>query len=274
MDRNSAAFVGSIPELYDRGLGPVIFADFAEQMAERVAATSPEIVLETAAGTGIVTQALRRRLPEATRIIATDLNPPMLEIARSKPGLDRQVTLQTADAQNLPFDDGTFDAVICQFGLMFFPDKLHSFGEALRVLKPGGHYHFSVWDAHRYNGFARIVDGLVRETFPVDPPAFYAVPFSCAAIDPLKAMVLDAGFADLRISVVTLDKIVDDLEQFSRGLIFGNPLIDQIRARNGPSPEAMQAKLLALLQAEFGSGPAIMPLQTIFYRASKPVALF
>ena len=270
MDKNNAAFVGSIPDFYDRGLGPVIFEDYAVRMADRAAASNPSAVLETAAGTGIVTQAMRRRMPDATRIIATDLNPPMLEVARLKLGADQGVEFQMADAQQLPFADAAFDAVICQFGIMFFPDRARSFREAHRVLKPGGHYHFSVWDAHRYNGFARITDALVKTTFPVDPPLFYAVPFSCAAIDPIKEMVLAAGFEDLQISVATIQKTVADLEMFSKGLIFGNPLLDQIKARGGPTPEAMQRQVFDLLADEFGANPSVIPLQTIFYSATKP----
>ncbi len=270
MDQNSAAFVGSIPDFYDRGLGPVLFTDYAMHMAELVAAAGPQSVLETAAGTGIVTQALRDRLPRSTPITATDLNPPMLEVARGKLGAEQGVELQTADAQQLPFPPAAFDAVVCQFGIMFYPDRPTSFAEAFRVLKPGGRYLFSVWDSHRFNGFARIADELVKRTFPQDPPAFYAVPFSCAAIDPIKEMVLDAGFSDLQIEVCTLRKMVADLDLFSQGMIFGNPLLDQIKARGEPSPEAMQGELLELLTREFGSGPAVIPLQTIFYSARKP----
>jgi SAM-dependent methyltransferase len=270
MDNNSAAFVGDIPQFYDRGLGPVLFEDYAVQMALRVAGPGPSMLLETAAGTGIVTQALRRSLPSATRITATDLNSPMLDIASSKLGPDQGVEFQTADAQQLPFADSIFDAVVCQFGIMFFPDQFRSFHEAFRVLKPGGWYHFSVWDSHRHNSFAQITDALVRTTFPVDPPAFYSVPFSCAAIDPIKDMVLKAGFGDLQITIATIRKTVPDLEMFSRGLIFGNPLYDQIVSRGGPSPEAMQSQVLDLLAETFGASPAVVPLQSIFYRAMKP----
>lgn len=112
----------------------------------------------------------------------------------------------------------------------------------------------------------------MKATFPVSPPVFYAVPFSCAAIDPIKEMVLEAGFKDLQITVASIQKTVPDLVMFSRGLIFGNPLFDQIKARGDPTPEAMQSQVLDLLTKEFGSNRAVIPLQTIFYCATKPLA--
>lgn len=270
MDNNEAAFVGSIPDFYDRGLGPVIFNDYASEMARRVAAVAPARILETAAGTGIVTRALRDQLPAASHLTATDLNAPMLEIARGKFRAEEAATLQTADAQALPFADGAFDAMVCQFGIMFYPDKPKSYREARRVLQPGGRYFFSVWDSHRYNGFARVTDALLTRTFAENPPAFYKVPFSCAPIDPIKEALIDAGFTGIEIDVLPIDKAVVDLELFASGLIFGNPLVDQIRTRGGPSPEAVRDELLGNLKQEFGDKSTVIPLQTIFYSAIKP----
>jgi ubiquinone/menaquinone biosynthesis C-methylase UbiE len=125
-DRTSGNFVGSIPDYYDQGLGPVLFADFASEMAKRVSARPVQRVLEIAAGTGIVTRQLRDRLPADAMLTATDLNPPMLEVARSKFRPGERVEFQPADATALPFADACFDAVVCQFGVMFFPDKAKS----------------------------------------------------------------------------------------------------------------------------------------------------
>lgn len=269
MDTNQAAFVGSIPDFYDRGLGPVIFADYAAEMAKRVAAIAPHRVLETAAGTGIVTRALRDALPLGTALTATDLNPPMLEVARAKFSAGENTSFAVADAQALAYADAAFDAMVCQFGIMFYPDRPKSYREALRVLEPGGTYFFSVWDSHAFNGFARVTDALVKRTFPDDPPGFYRVPFSCAPIDPIKHDLIEAGFTGIRIDILPIDKTVADLELFVSGLILGNPLVDQIRAR-GKAPEAIQAELVETLAREFGSGPTVVPLQTIFYRAIKP----
>jgi ubiquinone/menaquinone biosynthesis C-methylase UbiE len=200
---------------------------------------------------------------------ATDLNAPMLEIARAKFKAEERVTFQPADATALPFGDGSFDAVVCQFGIMFFPDKPKSFGEVHRVLKPGGRIFFSVWDAHRYNPFGRIAHEVVGRFFPENPPQFYTVPFSCHAIDPVKEWVQDAGFTDLDISVVRLEKTVPDSASFARGMIFGNPLSEQIKERGG-DPEEVVAMVLQELHRTFGADPGRMPLQAILYSAQKP----
>jgi ubiquinone/menaquinone biosynthesis C-methylase UbiE len=115
-----AGFIGSIPQHYDQSLGPLIFADYAADIARRVAACKPARVLETAAGTGILTRHLRDVLPSHVRLTATDLNPPMLEMTRTKFRPGEQAELRPADATALPFADASFDAVVCQFGVMFF----------------------------------------------------------------------------------------------------------------------------------------------------------
>jgi SAM-dependent methyltransferase len=269
MRDDAAGFTGSIPEHYEHGLGPMIFVDYAAEMARRVAAAAQGRVLETAAGTGIVTRKLRDFLPSGVRLTVTDLNAPMLEIARTKFAPREEVEFEPADAMALPFADGSFEAVVCQFGLMFFPDKDKSYREVHRVLKPGGRYFFSVWDSHGYNPFGRIADEVARSFFPTDPPQFYRVPFSCHRIDPIKEAVLAAGFADFNASVVSLEKVVPESAAFARGLVYGNPLIDQIRARGG-DPERVVEAVLQKLRLEFGADPGRMPLQAIMFSASKP----
>jgi ubiquinone/menaquinone biosynthesis C-methylase UbiE len=137
MDKDSS-FTGSIPELYERALVPLLFTPYALDMARRAAQRRPQRILEIAAGTGAVTRHLLQDIP-AAHIVATDLNPAMLEQARKAVDSPR-VEWRQADAQELPFPDASFDAVLCQFGVMFFPDKVRAFSEARRVLKPGGMY--------------------------------------------------------------------------------------------------------------------------------------
>ncbi|HEY7607861.1 MAG TPA: methyltransferase domain-containing protein [Alphaproteobacteria bacterium] len=269
MSGQSSAFVGSIPEWYDTGLGPMIFTDYADDLARRAAAAAPQRVLETAAGTGIVTRKLRDRIGAGATLTATDLNPPMLDVARKKFEPGERVEFQPSDATALPFPDAAFDAVVCQFGVMFFPDKEKSYREAHRVLARKGRYLFNVWDAHRYNAFARITHETVGRFFPADPPAFYRVPFSYGQIDPIKEALIAAGFGRIRADVVAVEKRIPQAAMFARGLVYGNPVIDQIRARGGIEPERILEAVTGALKAEFGADPGAMRLQAIVFEAAK-----
>lgn len=266
---NDASFIGNIPEHYDRGLGPVIFVDYAADIARRAAACSPARVLETAAGTGIVTRGLRDLLPAGASLTATDLNPPMLELARKKFQPGENVDFRPADATDLPFPDAGFDAAVCQFGLMFFPEKDKAYRETHRVLAPGGHYLFNIWDAHRYNPFGRIAHEVTASFFPSDPPQFYKVPFSYNQIDPIKESLLDAGFTDIEIAVLKREKEIPDIALFAQGIVYGNPLIDQIRARGGVDPERVVDAVAQALRAEFGTDPGRMTLQAVIFSATR-----
>src|SRR5215469_13408041 len=269
MSSDAANFIGDIPQHYDRALGPMIFVDYATDMARRAADSSPARVLETAAGTGIVTRQLRSLLNAGVHLTATDLNPPMLEVARTKFQPGEQVEFRPADATALPFPDGTFDAVVCQFGVMFFPDKDRSYHEVRRVLAPGGRYLFSVWDSHRYNAFGRIAHEVAGSFFPADPPHFYNVPFSYYQIDPIKESLINAGFTDINIAVVRLEKQISDAARFARGLVHGNPLIDQIKVRGGVDPDRIVDAIAEALNQEFGSNQGRMPLQAVVFSATK-----
>jgi SAM-dependent methyltransferase len=166
-------FAGSIPELYDKYLVPLIFEPYASDLVSRLRSRSLSRVLETAAGTGVVTRVLASELSESVSIIATDLNQAMLDQAFTR-GTKHIVEWHPADAMELPFRDGEFDAVVCQFGVMFFPDKSKAFSEARRVLKPGGIFIFSVWDRIAENEFADTVTNALKSIFPEDPPRFLA----------------------------------------------------------------------------------------------------
>ncbi|HEX6122217.1 MAG TPA: class I SAM-dependent methyltransferase [Ktedonobacterales bacterium] len=166
-------FGGSIPKRYETYLVPLIFAPYAADLASRLALRPVTRVLEIAAGTGVVTRALAATLAEHVSIVATDLNQPMLDYAATL-GTSRPVDWRQADALRLPFPDAAFDAVVCQFGAMFFPDKAQAFLEARRVLRPGGVFMFSVWDRIEENEFADAVTTALASVFPEDPPRFLA----------------------------------------------------------------------------------------------------
>ncbi len=167
------AFVGSVPQVYERYLVPLIFAPYAADLARRAARRHPARVLEIAAGTGVVTRQLAQTLPPGVSIVATDLNQTMLDQAAVE-GTARPVEWRQADALHLPFPDACFDVVVCQFGVMFFPDKARAFAEARRVLRSSGQFLFNVWDRIDHNDFADTVTRAVGTLFPDDPPRFLA----------------------------------------------------------------------------------------------------
>jgi SAM-dependent methyltransferase len=171
MTDTDSVFAGSVPELYETHLVPLIFEPYAADLKNRIASMNASRILEIAAGTGVVTRALAKLATDGMSIIATDLNQAMLDRAAAV-GTARPVKWQQADAMALPFADGEFDAVVCQFGVMFFPDKAKAFSEARRVLKPGGVFVFNVWDRISENEFADTITTALETVFPEDPPRF------------------------------------------------------------------------------------------------------
>lgn len=266
MNTSASAFVGSIPENYDRHLGPNIFEDYGEKLASRVAQLAPRNVLELAAGTGIVSRKLRDCLPERAGLTVTDLNEPMLAIARAKFRAGEAVAFQPADAQDLPFEDGAFDALVCQFGVMFFPDKPGSYREAARVLRPGGHYVLNTWGPQDANPFSAIVQSLAERLFPEDPPGFYKVPFSYPGPEAVFADFQAAGWSEISHETIRIEKPIADLAGFARGLVYGNPFCEEIRAR-GVDPDEVVETIAAAYRERFGATDPVMPLEANMYVA-------
>ena len=199
MSGDQARFVGSILQTYERVLEPFLFEYYAGDLAARLEAPAGGRVLETACGTGISTAAARAALDESVLITATDLNPPMLDLAHTKRGQLAGVEFREADAQELPFLDTAFDSVFCQFGVMFLPDKALGFREAYRVLKAGGLLAFNVWDSLERNPLMALAHETISGFFDADPPQFLTVPFGWYAHDVIHAHVEGAGFVDIAI---------------------------------------------------------------------------
>lgn len=272
MAGEASGYVGNIPRHYDQNLGPLLFTDYAADLARRVATLNPRRVLETAAGTGIVTRALRDALPAKAGLTATDLNAAMLDIAAKKFRPSETVEFRTADATALPFADASFDVIVCQFGVMFFPDKDKSYREAFRVLDTGGQYVFSIWDSHRHNPIGRIAHEVIGSFFPADPPQFQSVPFAYR-FEPIKESLIDAGFASISATILKSQKEIADFSMLARGLVYGSPIIDQVQQRGGVDAERIVEAIVRNFRATFGDEPAVIPRQAIVFSANKPFAV-
>jgi ubiquinone/menaquinone biosynthesis C-methylase UbiE len=260
-------FAGSIPELYDRLFVPLIFEPYAEDLARRVAALQPARVLETAAGTGVVTRAMARLLPASCELIATDLNPPMLQRAEAV-GTVRPVAWQAADATRLPFADHGVDVVVCQFGVMFFPDKVQAFAEARRVLRPGGTLLFNVWDRIEDNEFADVVTQALATRYPADPPRFMArTPHGHGDPTALRADLAAAGFAAPRIETLAARSRAPSAREAAIAYCQGTPLRTEIEARDPTGLAAATETCVAALVARFGGGAVDGHIQALVITA-------
>lgn len=267
MADDSKQFGGSIPETYHRGLGPVIFEPYALDMGERLPLSPGMRILETAAGTGVVTRALLARMPADGHLDATDLQEGMIGIGRAYVGDDPRLEWRPADAQALPFPDASFDALVCQFGVMFFPDKPLAIREAKRVLKPGGTLLLNVWDRFEHNGFARVANEALVQLFPADPPPFLHTPFGYSDPATLHTLVEQAGFSDIRIEHVEKIAISPSAEQFARGMVLGTPTVTQIEARDGVDAATVVARVTERLGELGGLSPHRSPIRAVVVTA-------
>ena len=249
------SFVGSIPELYDRHLGPVLFEPYARDLAARIPAGTKRI-LEVAAGTGRVTKHLLGKLPADGELRATDLNPPMIDEGKRRVS-DPRVTWEVADAQALG-GVSSFDVVACQFGLMFVPDKHLALTEMRRALKPGGMLLLSTWDDLSKNPATNLLHELAYAASPADPPTFMKTPFSMGDAAALKKLVEDAGFSQVRVDTVATTGEASSAANIAAGFVRGNPLYNQLTERNVDA-DALQAKVAQSLAKAFGEAPCRMP---------------
>ena len=237
-------FAHSTPALYDRCMGPLLFEPFAKIVATRCAVFKPDRILETAAGTGIVTREVHRAAPRA-QVVATDINTAMLEFAKHALN-SKLVSFQPADAQNLPFGERSFDLVLCQFGVMFFPDKIRANREARRVLRPNGHYLLVTFNRLESNPIPKAAEDAVNALFANDPFDYMERgPFCYADPARIKHDLLAAGFTDVEIETINLSSRVNSRDA-AQGLVFGSPFRSEIERRD---PSALDRAAEAVAQA-------------------------
>jgi ubiquinone/menaquinone biosynthesis C-methylase UbiE len=251
---STTQFVGGVPDFYDRFLVPVVFNPYAIDLAARLSRVAGHDVLEIACGTGILTEQLRKTLPRETRLVATDLNQGMVDVAQRRLP-DSTVTWKVADGAALPFEDGSFDVVVCQFGIMFFPDKLAGMREARRVLRGSGRYVFNVWDGFDANPFGLIAHKTIASFFPNDPPRFYQTPFSFFDESAIRGLLREAGFRSAAIEWVSKNTVSPTARDFAAGLVRGNPVILVIEERGTVPVEEVITGVEKALVNEGGDRP-------------------
>jgi ubiquinone/menaquinone biosynthesis C-methylase UbiE len=262
MSETDKVFAGSIPENYDRHLVPLIFESFAADMAQRVSRLSPKAVLETAAGSGVVTRAIAPVLSKDASYIVTDLNQPMLDYAASHQPADSRISWRKADALALPFGEAAFDVVCCQFGVMFFPDRQAGYREAKRVLKPGGRFLFNVWDRIEQNVFADDVTNALAQVFPSDPPRFLArTPHGYHDTSLIRGELEKVGFSSVTIETKAEQSRAPSPRHPAVAYCQGTPLRNEIEARDARKLDAATDFAASAIAAKHGRGEVAAKIQ-------------
>lgn len=262
MDESDKLFAGSIPKSYDTLMVPLIFEVYAAHLAQLVAAASPASLLETAAGSGVVTRALAPQLRADAHYLVTDLNQSMLDYAAARQGFDSRIEWRQADALDLPFEAASFDVVCCQFGAMFFPDRAAGYAEALRVLKPGGRLVFSVWDRIEENAFADDVTNAVAAVFPRDPPRFLArTPHGYHDVGVIREDLRRAGFAAIEIETRAEVSRAPSARDAANAYCQGTPLRNEIELRDASLLQFATDRATEAIARRHGEGPVAGKIQ-------------
>ncbi len=271
MTKSHVEFAGSIPAVYDACLGPLLFEFAAADLAERVARViSRGRVLELACGTGILTHFLRQHLPPEVEILATDLNPGMLDFAREHRGGLPRVQYQLADALDLPYEGGSCDSVVCQHGIMFFPDLAEGLSEILRVLSPGGYVACNVWDSLEANTVALVAHDTIARYFESEPPTFLKTPFGSCELEATLETFRVLGFERVQGEVVDATIERPSAVEVARGFVMGNPGVLEIQERATAEPATIVAALADELEQLFGPAPLRIPLRELVFTGHAP----
>jgi len=269
MNNKTTQFAGSIPEQYDTHLGPLLFEFSGKDLAMRLAGRVPPngTLLEIACGTGISTEFLRQALPDSVSIVATDLSEAMLAVAQHKRGGLPNVTYMVADVTDLPFADNSFDAVACQFGIMFFPDKLRGLREIRRVMKPGAVLVFNVWDSVEHNQIITTVQKAIEEFFE-KPSNFFETPFGFFDVAHIEELMERAGFEEVQSFIVSATIERPDALSIAKGFVEGSPLMLEIREQTQADSDEVTKTVAQAIESAYGAEPKVS-LQEIVFTAVK-----
>lgn len=263
---DSITFGGSIAENYEKYLGPVFFNVTSKDIAGRIPKNASSI-LELACGTGIVTKRVKENFPDA-KITASDLNPDMMKVGKEKLPGDK-IEWAVVNAEEIPYPDNSYDCVICQFGIMFVPDKQKMVSESCRVLKPGGTFIFNTWDSMEKVTVAGIANEVVKEFFKDDPPAFYSIPFSMYNPEEMEGYMKNAGFKNVSVDNIKLEGTSATAEDAAIGFSEGNPIYTAICERDKNMLPEIRKTLAERFSKAFGSTDLKIPLSLFVTRGIK-----
>lgn len=269
MDEEKNKYAGSVPDVYLKYIEPILFEPYAIDLAARVVAPEQSMVLEIACGTGVLAKYLLDQLDESVKLIATDLNPAMLDAAESRFEESINIQFQTANGIDLPFSDNIFDSVACQFGVMLFPDILLGYREAARVLKPGGQFVFNVWDVLEENYFSKSVHEIALTLDENNPPDFLKVPYAYTDVSLITLQLEKAGFSNIEIMQVDKESRANSARDLALGLAAGSPLAKQLVDR-GIKDESIEIIEKALID-EYGKGEITAQMRALVIDAKMPI---
>jgi ubiquinone/menaquinone biosynthesis C-methylase UbiE len=259
---------GAVPENYDRYLGPLLFEPFAEDLAKRIAGKNFKNVLELACGTGRLTRHLRKVLPPNAKLLATDLHADMIRTASDQMP-NENIAWQTADAQRLSFGNGAFDLVVCQFGLMFMPDRMKVLSEVHRVLVPGGKFIFNTWDKIENNGAIYVGNQIICSYFPEHPPTFYRIPFMLHQPDLVQTNLLAFGFKNIKFNPVEKEGVSPSAKDAVIGIVQGNPIFNHIVQKDPGLVDVISKAVEQKIAEAYGNAPLKTPLRAWVFEAQK-----
>lgn len=269
MENNDKNFTDSIPEFYDTYLVPLIFDEFAIDLANKLLSESPKNILEIAAGTGVVARAIAPLLPDDANLTVTDLNQDMLDYAQTQQPKSPNIKWQQADVMSLPFADNSFDAVICQFGFMFFPDKISAMTEVKRVLKPGGILVMNVWDCIENNVFADLVTQAACKTFPENQTRFLErIPHGCYDNDAIRYTLQDAGFQNIIIQDKLAVSTAPSAFYAAKAYCHGTPLRNELESISDDALSEVTEAAARLIKQFYGAGDVSAQIQGFIITAN------
>ncbi len=261
-------FSGSIPDHYDQYLGPLFFEPYAIEVSKRIDVSAIEIALELASGTGRLTKHLRKVLSPKAKLVASDISPDMLGVAKEKLK-NENIEWQIIDAQNLPFENSSIDLVVCCFGFMFVQDKSKAFTEVYRVLRPGGILLFTTWDKLETIGTSSIYRKIVKTYLPDPLPESYNLPFSMYDEHVIRELLVKAGFSRISIEKVTKESVSSSAMDAAEGLTKGGTIYNEIVSRNPAWIEEIKSAVEKELSEKYGKAPMVAPMSAVICEALK-----